>query len=79
MQFGPCSEKLSCEIAQDEKNEKRQPARPPLPAELPREIETIAPQQEFCPDSGGALKARHIIGEQWSVSVPEKPALGRKQ
>src|ERR1700691_1688730 len=36
-------------------NEKaaRKPARRPLPAELPREVETIAPQQEACPDCGG--------------------------
>src|SRR5277367_1762427 len=34
------------------------PARRPLPAELPRETETIAPAQEACPDCGGTL--RHL-------------------
>lgn len=32
------------------------PARRPLPAELPRETETIAPDQEACPDCGGTLR-----------------------
>jgi transposase len=32
------------------------PARRPLPAELPRETETIAPAQEACPDCGGTLR-----------------------
>jgi transposase len=30
--------------------------RRPLPAELPREIETLSPKQSVCPDCGGALK-----------------------
>src|SRR6202167_2281365 len=34
----------------------KKPARRPLPAELPREIETIAPKQESCPDCGGTLR-----------------------
>ena len=33
-----------------------QPARRPLPAELPRETETLSPKQSACPDCGGALK-----------------------
>jgi len=33
-----------------------QPARKPLPANLPREVETIAPQETACPDCGGTLK-----------------------
>src|SRR5579859_312527 len=34
----------------------RKPARRPLPAELPRETETIVPAQEACPDCGGKLR-----------------------
>ena len=34
----------------------RKPGRRPLPAELPRETETIAPTQQECPDCGGALR-----------------------
>ena len=33
-----------------------QPARRPLPAELPRETETLSPKQSACPDCGGVLK-----------------------
>jgi transposase len=33
-----------------------QPARGPLPAELPRETETLSPKHSGCPDCGGALK-----------------------
>jgi transposase len=33
-----------------------QPARRPLPAELPRETETLSPKHSGCPDCGGALK-----------------------
>src|SRR5262245_57618843 len=33
-----------------------QPARKPLLANLPREVETIAPQETACPDCGGTLK-----------------------
>jgi transposase len=33
-----------------------QPARRPLPADLPRETETLSPRQNACPDCGGALK-----------------------
>src|SRR5579863_10753127 len=43
-------------------NEKaaRKPARRPLPAELPREVETIAPRHESCPDCGGTLRPLEI-------------------
>src|ERR1041384_7743548 len=36
----------------------RKPARRPLPADLPRETETIAPEHQACPDCGGTL--RHL-------------------
>lgn len=39
---------------------RKKPARRPLPAELPRETETIAPKQEACPDCGGTLR---FLGE----------------
>jgi len=51
--------------------EKRKPARRPLPAELPRETETIAPQQEACPDCGGALRR---LGEDVSETLEYVPA-----
>ncbi len=34
----------------------QQPARRPLPAELPRETEVLPPKETACPDCGGALK-----------------------
>jgi hypothetical protein len=37
-------------------DQRRRPVRRPLPADLPREVETIAPQQAACPDCGGSLK-----------------------
>jgi transposase len=52
-------------------DEKRKPARRPLPAELPRETETIAPQQEACPDCGGV--PRHL-GEDVSETLEYVPA-----
>jgi transposase len=57
--------------APNEKNEKRKPARRPLPAELPRETETIAPRQEACPDCGGALKH---LGEDVCETLEYVPA-----
>jgi transposase len=33
-----------------------QPARKPLPADLPRETETLAPRETACPDCGGTVK-----------------------
>ena len=50
---------------------RRKPARRPLPAELPRETETIAPEQEACPDCGGTL--RHL-GEDVSETLEYVPA-----
>jgi transposase len=49
----------------------RKPARRPLPAELPRETETIAPQQESCPDCGGTLRP---LGEDVSEVLEYVPA-----
>jgi transposase len=49
----------------------RKPARRPLPPELPREVETIAPKQEACPDCGGAL--RHL-GEDVCETLEYVPA-----
>jgi transposase len=49
----------------------RKPARRPLPAELPRETETIAPQQEACPDCGGKLR---LLGEDVSETLEYVPA-----
>jgi transposase len=54
-------------------NEKtiRKPARRALPAELPRETETIAPRQEACPDCGGKLR---LLGEDVSETLEYVPA-----
>jgi transposase len=54
-------------------NEKaaNKPARRPLPAELPRETETIAPKQEACPDCGGTLRP---LGEDVSEVLEYVPA-----
>lgn len=49
----------------------RKPARRPLPANLPRETETIAPAQQACPDCGGSL--RHL-GEDVSEVLEYIPA-----
>src|ERR1700722_1236387 len=49
----------------------RKPARRPLPAELPREVETIAPKQKACPGCGGTL--RHL-GEDVSETLEYVPA-----
>jgi transposase len=49
----------------------RKPARRPLPAELPRETETIAPEHQACPDCGGTL--RHL-GEDVSETLEYVPA-----
>jgi len=48
----------------------RKPARRPLPADLPREIETIAPEHQACPDCGGTL--RHL-GEDLSETLEYVP------
>src|ERR1700730_2258483 len=47
------------------------PARRPLPTELPRETETIAPDQEACPDCGGTLRR---LGEDVSETREYVPA-----
>jgi transposase len=49
----------------------RKPARRPLPAELPRETETLSPKQEACPDCGGKLRA---LGEDVSETLEYVPA-----
>ena len=49
----------------------KKPARRPLPAELPRETETIAPKQEACPDCGGKLRP---LGEDVSEVLEYVPA-----
>jgi transposase len=48
----------------------RKPARRPLPADLPRETETIAPEHQACPDCGGTL--RHL-GEDVSETLEYVP------
>src|SRR5580693_977610 len=57
-------------IAVNERVSKK-PARRPLPVELPREIETIAPKQEACPDCGGKLRT---LGEDVSEVLEYVPA-----
>jgi transposase len=47
------------------------PARRPLPPELPRETETIAPAQEACPDCGGTLRR---LGEDVTETLEYVPA-----
>ena len=53
----------------------REPQRSPhagrLPAELPREDQTIAPKQEACPDCGGKLRP---LGEDVSEVLEYVPA-----
>jgi len=49
----------------------RKPARRPLPAELPREVETIAPKREACPDCGGMLR---LLGEDVAETLEYVPA-----
>ena len=49
----------------------RKPARRSLPAELPRETETIRPKQEACPDCGGKLRQ---LGEDISETLEYVPA-----
>lgn len=46
-------------------------ARRPLPPELPRETETLAPKQEACPDCGGKLRP---LGEDISEVLEFVPA-----
>jgi transposase len=67
------AELLPAQLAAIAVNEKaaRKPARRPLPAELPREVETIAPKQEACPDCGGKLR---LLGEDVSEVLEYVPA-----
>jgi transposase len=64
---------LPMQLAIAATNEKavKKPARRPLPAELPREIETIAPKQQACPDCGGTLRP---LGEDVSEVLEYVPA-----
>ena len=50
---------------------RRKPARRPLPASLPRETVTVAPQHESCPDCGGKLRG---LGEDVSEMLEYVPA-----
>ncbi len=67
------AEPLPAQLATIVVNERaaKKPARRPLPAELPREVETIAPKQEACPDCGGKLRP---LGEDVSEVLEYVPA-----
>jgi transposase len=52
-------------------DERRRSVRRPLPADLPREVETIAPPQAACPDCGGSLKP---LGEDVAEFLEYVPA-----
>jgi transposase len=67
------AESLSAQMAVVAVNEKvaKKPARRPLPAELPREVETISPKQEACADCGGMLRP---LGEDVSEVLEYVPA-----
>jgi transposase len=47
------------------------PARQPLPAHLPREVQTLLPKEEACPDCGGELRK---LGEDASEILERVPA-----
>src|SRR5262249_20205029 len=47
------------------------PARQPLLAHLPREVQTLLPKEKACPDCGGAL---HKLGEDVSEFMERVPA-----
>ena len=49
----------------------RKPARRPLPADLPRETETLQPKDNACPDCGGTLGR---LGEDVSEMLEYVPA-----
>jgi transposase len=51
--------------------ESRRPARRPLPAALPRETETLHPEETACPDCGGALSR---LGEDVAEILEYVPA-----
>src|ERR1700744_4413669 len=67
------AEPLPAQLATIAVNERvsKKPARRPLPVELPREVETIAPEQEACPDCGGKLRP---LGEDVSEVLEYVPA-----
>src|SRR5580693_6347239 len=66
---GPLPAQLAI-VAVNDKPAKK-PARRPLPGELPREVETIAPKQQACPDCGGTLRP---LGEDVSEVLEYVPA-----
>lgn len=65
------AEPLSPQPLDAEARQARKPARRPLPVELPREVETIAPPQKACPDCGGKLR---LLGEDVSETLEYVPA-----
>jgi transposase len=50
---------------------RRKPARRPLPADLPRETETLAPKETACPDCGGNLSRLGADVSEMLEYVPE--------
>jgi transposase len=65
------AEPPAIEVVEVKEQAARKPARRALPAELPRETETIAPSQVACPDCGGALR---LLGEDVSETLEYVPA-----
>ena len=64
-------EAASAASAAPTQKQRRKPARRPLPASLPRETVTQAPQQEACPSCGGNLRP---LGEDVSETLEYVPA-----
>ena len=64
-------EAASTASAAPTQKQRRKPARRPLPASLPRETVTQAPQQEACPSCGGNLRP---LGEDVSETLEYVPA-----
>jgi transposase len=66
------SEPLPTQLATAAVNRsEKKPARRALPAELPREVETLEPRQQACPDCGGTLRR---LGEDVSEVLEYVPA-----
>ena len=65
----PLPEQVVTSVAKEKSA--RKPARRPLPSGLPREIQTLAPKHEACPDCGGKLRA---LGEDISEVLEYVPA-----
>lgn len=66
------AEKVVVQPKQPENIERlSRPARQPLPAHLAREVQTLLPKEEACPDCGGAL---HKLGEDVSEILERVPA-----